>query len=229
MRLQQRSLDIGGLHSIVIAPDQPNGILVVILHGYSMTAGDLAPFASSLSVAATYLFPDGFLAAQPSGRAWFPMDIAARRAAQGAPRDLAERTPEGLAYARERLSAYLQACLRHFAPRRVVLGGFSQGGMLCCDLLLNSEVNVHGLLLWSASRLNYREWLQRAGRLQGLPVLLSHGEHDPELAFTAGLALRDFLADAGATVTWVPFAGGHEIPLVVWRSVRSFLRVVTQQ
>ncbi len=222
-------MDMGGLRSIVIAPEPPNDTLVVILHGYSMTAGDLAPFANSLFVGATYLFPEGFLPAQPAGRAWFPMDIAARRAAQGAPRDLAERAPEGLTYARERLSAYLQACLRHFAPRRVILGGFSQGGMLCCDLLLNSEVTVHGLLLWSASRLNYGEWLQRASRLRGLPVLISHGEHDPELAFTAGLALRDFLLDAGATVTWVPFTGGHEIPLVVWRSVRSFLRLLTQQ
>jgi phospholipase/carboxylesterase len=222
-------MNIGGLQSTVIAPDQPNEMLVVILHGYSMTAADLAPFASSLSVTATYLFPEGFLCAQPAGRAWFPMDIAARRAARGAPRDLAERAPEGLAYARERLLAYLQACLSHFAPRRVILGGFSQGGMLCCDLLLNSEVNVHGLLLWSASRLNYREWRKGASRLRGMPVLISHGEHDPELAFTAGLALRDFLEDAGATVTWVPFAGGHEIPLVVWRSVRSFLRVIAQK
>jgi phospholipase/carboxylesterase len=222
-------MDIGGLHSTVIAPDERAEILIVILHGYSMTAADLAPFATSLSVTATYLFPEGFLAAEPVGRAWFPMDIAARRAAKGAPRDLAERAPEGLAYARERLLAHVQACQSHFAPRCLVLGGFSQGGMLCCDLLLNSEVNVDGLLLWSASRLNHREWLKRAARLRGLPVLISHGEQDPELAFTAGLALRDFLVDAGASVTWVPFAGGHEIPLVVWRSVRSFLRVVAQK
>jgi phospholipase/carboxylesterase len=54
-------------------------------------------------------------------------------------------------------------------------------------------------------------------------VLVSHGELDDDLAFSAGERLRDFVAAAGAVVTWVPFAQGHEIPLVVWRRVRKLL------
>ena len=42
-------------------------------------------------------------------------------------------------------------------------------------------------------------------------------------AFAAGEALRDFHRNSGARVTWQPFDGGHEIPLVVWRTLRRFL------
>jgi len=55
-----------------------------------------------------------------------------------------------------------------------------------------------------------------------LPVLVSHGTHDPDLAFSAGEALRDFFRSSGARVTWQPFEGGHEIPLIVWRALRRF-------
>ncbi|MGE5183235.1 MAG: hypothetical protein ACM31C_14295 [Acidobacteriota bacterium] len=33
-------------------------------------------------------------------------------------------------------------------------------------------------------------------------------------------------AAGGAHVTWLPFDGGHELPLVVWRGLRKFLRAV---
>ena len=67
------------------------------------------------------------------------------------------------------------------------------------------------------------EWQPLVERLRGLPVLVSHGRADPDLAFSAGEALRDLLAGGGADVTWVPFEQGHEIPLVVWRGLRKFL------
>ena len=54
-------------------------------------------------------------------------------------------------------------------------------------------------------------------------MLVSHGTHDTDLAFAAGEALRDFHRNSQARVTWQPFDGGHEIPLVVWRALRRFL------
>ena len=47
----------------------------------------------------------------------------------------------------------------------------------------------------------------------------------PALRFhPAGERLRDHLQASGATVTWVSFEGGHEIPLVVWRALKRFLQ-----
>jgi phospholipase/carboxylesterase len=64
-------------------------------------------------------------------------------------------------------------------------------------------------------------------RLRGLPVLVSHGRADADLAFAAGERLRDLLAGGGADVTWVPFEQGHEIPLEVWRALRKFMTTLS--
>jgi phospholipase/carboxylesterase len=59
--------------------------------------------------------------------------------------------------------------------------------------------------------------------LRDFPVFISHGNTDSDLAFSAGERLRDFVLESSARLTWVPFEGGHEIPLVVWRGLRKFL------
>jgi phospholipase/carboxylesterase len=226
--MHQQILEIDGLRTTVVGATKTCGTMVVLLHGFAMTAADLAPFAHSLRLPALFVFPEGPLPGGPSGRAWFPMDIEARRAAQQhGPRDLVDSSPSGLSEARERLGAFLRVTTVRFQPERIVLGGFSQGAMLACDLLLHEALVVNALLLMSASRLAVKDWQSRRERLQSLPVLVSHGERDTDLAFSAGVGLRDFVVAAGATVTWVPFDGGHEIPLVVWRAIRKFLRPFT--
>ena len=64
----------------------------------------------------------------------------------------------------------------------------------------------------------------RAAQLAGLRVLVAHGRDDRELSFAAGELLRDFAIAGGADVLWLPYDGGHELPLVVWRALKKLLR-----
>ena len=200
---------IAGLRTIVVEPAAPPLLDVVMLHGYAMMPEDLAPFASSLGLPARFLFPEAPVEAIPAGRAWWDMDQEkkARQMAIG---------PRRRALLLEFLGATRQG-------RPVALVGFSQGGMLACDTLLRERPDVAALALLSSSRISADEWAPLASRLAGLPVLVSHGQRDPDLAFAAGEALRDLLQRGGARVTWVPFDQAHEIPLVVWRALRKFL------
>ena len=217
--------EFAGLRTIVVEPGGPPRCDVVVLHGYAMTPEDLAPFAASLGLPARFLFPEAPLPAIPAGRAWWDMDQdkRARQMAAG-PRDLAEEHFAGAAAARALLRDFLAATNQQ---RPVVLVGFSQGGMLACDLVLRDRPDVAALALLSSSRIAADEWQPLAAGLKGFPVLVSHGQHDPDLAFRAGEALRDLLREGGADVTWVPFDQGHEIPLVVWRALRKFLLAVS--
>jgi phospholipase/carboxylesterase len=203
-------------------------LAVVLLHGYGMRGSDLAPFAHSLGVPAVFYVPDAPLQAVPSGRAWWVMDQEKRRVAlQVGPRDLATEVPAGAPAARALLGDLVARVRREHPALPVALIGFSQGGMLACDALLHDTVRVDALALLSSSRIDITEWSRRTDRLRGLPVLVSHGEADDDLAFTTGLALRDFCVEAGARVTWIPFPDGHAIPLVVWRGIRRFLAGLT--
>lgn len=224
----ERTIDIAGLSTTAVgATDAP--LTLVLLHGYAMRPADLSPFAHSLGVPALFLLPQGPLTSPMGGHAWWSVDLEAREAAiSRGPRDLTNDYPAGLDAARDGLRAFLDEIATRFQPRRVALGGFSQGGMLSLDWVLRGSRSVDSLVLLSASRLAARDWEPHRGRLRDLPVFVSHGEADQDLSFAAGERLRDFVLESGARVTWVPFASGHEIPLVVWRGLRKFLSALLE-
>jgi phospholipase/carboxylesterase len=224
----ERTLDIAGLQTTAIgAPDAR--LTLVLLHGYAMRPSDLSPFAHSLGVPAHFLLPRGPVISPLGGHAWWAVDLESREAALNmGPRDLAQDHPSGLPAAHEQLERFLTAVTAQFPSQLVVLGGFSQGGMLALDYVLRSERHIDGLLLLSASRLAINEWEPRRSRLRNLPTLVSHGTRDPDLAFAAGERLHDFVLESGARTSWVPFEGGHEIPLVVWRGLRKFLAALLE-
>lgn len=204
---------------------------VVMLHGFAMRADELCPFARSLGVPARFLFPEGPVVLPPgvegraeSTHAYWTVDGAARSAALAlGPRDLSSEHPDGLPAAREGLGRFLSEAAPLFGPGPPILGGFSQGAMLSLDFALHASVPVAALLQLSGAPLGIDAWRPLFPRLSGLPVFASHGRTDPDLSFAAAERLKDELAAAGAEVTWVPFEGGHEIPLVVWRALRKFL------
>jgi len=224
----ERILDIEGLRTTAVGnPDAP--LTLVLLHGYAMQPADLAPFAHSIGIPAYFLLPQGPVSSPNGGHAWWEVDLEARESALSiGPRDLASDHPRGLGAARQQFGQFLAAVTAEVEPgrtasRTIIIGGFSQGGMLALDWLLRGNQRVDGLALLSTSRVALSEWEPRRERLRNLPVFLSHGATDRDLAFAAGERLRDFLLESAAQLTWTPFEGGHEIPLVVWRGLRKFL------
>ena len=223
----ERILDIAGLRTTAVGnPDAP--LTLVLLHGYAMQPADLAPFAHSIGIPAYFLLPQGPVLTPNGGRAWWEVDLEARESALSiGPRDLASDHPRGLGAARQQFGQFLTAVTAEVKPGHTasttIIGGFSQGGMLALDWVLRGNQRVDGLALLSTSRLALSAWEPRRERLRNLPVFLSHGATDRDLAFTAGERLRDFLLESAAQLTWTPFEGGHEIPLVVWRGLRKFL------
>lgn len=222
--MRETEITLAGLETRIVEPDERTDASIVLLHGYAMDSSDLAPFARSLNLPARFFFPRGPHEMTPKGRAWWPIDVDAReRALSRGARDLASECPAGLPAARARIESLVADIRERFSPARLIVGGFSQGGMLSCDHVLHSASTIDGLVLLSASRLNFAEWRKRSERLRDLPVFVSHGERDDDLSFAAGERLRDFLVESGSRTHWARFDGGHEIPLPVWRSLRKFL------
>ena len=217
-------IDIGGLSTTIVRAGRDGAATIALLHGFSMSPADLTPFAHSLGVASNFAVPCAPLAVSSGGYSWWNVDIEmrARFPVDGA-RDLAPSKPPGRAIARRNLVNWIHALPADLRSGPLILGGFSQGGMLAADTVLMEEISVAGLILMSSSRIAIDEWLPRMSRAKNLPVFVSHGESDPELAFAAGFQLASDFRDAGAVVTFVAFSGGHEIPLQVWRALRNFL------
>ena len=196
-----------------------------MLHGLGMDPAVLRPFLRSLALPAWSLVPEGPVDTGGGTRAWWAVDPAKRQARLAAgPSDLFDRHPAGRPQAHAALDDAL-ASLRQAAPGLpLIVAGFSQGGMLAVDHALRGRGRPpSALALFSSSCIALDEWAPHWQRLAGVPVLLAHGRGDDDLGFGAGERLRDQLLAAGARVRWLPFDGGHELPLVVWRALRRFV------
>lgn len=209
-----------------------DGPLVVLLHGFGAPGDDLVPLSRYLGAPAgtRFVFPAAPLEMPGlfgDSRAWWMLDLEEldRALSSGEPRDLSGGEPEGMGAARDQLIAMLddaQAALGA-GPARTVLGGFSQGSMLSCDVVLRTDRAFAGLILLSSTLVCEAIWAPRMAARAGLPVFQSHGTDDALLPFGAAVRLRDQLRAAGLDVEWHEFAGGHEIPPRVLAGVGAFL------
>jgi phospholipase/carboxylesterase len=221
--MDERHTRLANLQTWLIGGSSVARLRVVFLHGYDMRPSDLTPFAHSLAIpGVAYAFPQAPTPVSATGYAWWPS--APGSAGQpGIPRDLWQEYPAGRERARTLIRGLLDS-LRSQSDVPLILTGFSQGGMLACDSVLMDNVRIAALAMMSASCIASEEWQVNRERLGGIPAFVSHGRRDPDLSFDAGLRLASFLACGGAKINWVPFEGGHEIPLFVWRQFKRFVQ-----
>jgi phospholipase/carboxylesterase len=214
------------------------GPLIILLHGFGAPGDDLVSLADDLIVPAgmRFVFPEGPLSLSfgPSAaRAWWLIDMAriAADQAAGRVRDHSQDIPKGLAPARETILAFLKEVEHSFGadPRKTILGGFSQGAMLSCDVMLHSDRPYAGLVQLSGNVVAQPLWGPLMPKRKGLPVFQSHGMQDELLPYVGAERLRDILIHAGLLVEWQSFRGGHEIPRSVLQRLGPFItKVVTR-
>jgi phospholipase/carboxylesterase len=231
-----REEQIGGLRARITGGTDGKGggrgPLVILLHGFGAPGDDLVPLADALNVPAgtRFVFPEGPLSLSfgpGDARAWWLIDMAriAQDRAAGRVRDLSQDIPKGLAPVRETMLAFLKEIEQKFSadPRRTILGGFSQGAMLSCDLILHTDRPYAGLVQLSGNILAQPVWGPLLPKRKGLPVFQSHGVQDEILPYVGAERLRDTLVHAGLSVEWHNFRGGHEIPRMVLQRLGLFI------
>ena len=231
-------LELAGLttHIVDRVHSGPGGpaeatVTCVLLHGFGAPGTDLVSLAEAIDAPARFVFPEAPLelgGMYGAARAWWLLDLARleEELRRGAPRDRRDEIPEGLPAARAQVTQLLdQLQARYSIPDdKLVIGGFSQGAMVALDVALHRDRRVAGLIEMSGTLLAEAAWAPLMPKLAGMPVLMSHGRTDAMLPYAIAELLRDRLATAGALVEWLPFLGGHEIPMTVVAAAGRFLR-----
>lgn len=212
-----------------------HGPVVILLHGFGAPGDDLVSLGDAIGAPAgtRFVFPEGPLSLNlgfGDSRAWWMIDWnrVNQDIAAGRFRDLSREVPKGLPAARQWVLSLLKALGRRLAadPKKTVLGGFSQGAMLACDVMLRADNPFAGLVVLSGTLLAQEEWAPLMPKRRGLPVFQSHGAQDDILPYLMAERLRDELTQAGLRVDWQSFPGGHEIPGSIVRNLGVFLRRV---
>ena len=210
-----------------------DGPAILLCHGYGAPGDDLCSLARVVPVGSDvrWFFPEAPLGVDfgygMQGRAWWPIDMMRLQETimRGQLHLLRESTPDGLTEARAALEACIDGIERDFgvARERLIIGGFSQGGMLTTEVALHAARPFAGLAVLSGTLLSEDRW-REAARASGssLHAVMSHGRADPLLPMDNAVALKDLLEEAGASVTWVPHGGQHEIPMIVLQRLGTF-------
>ncbi len=212
------------LYTAHVPPGDGPHPLILMLHGWGANAHDLLGLAPILhGGGALVLSPQGPVAFEITkgllGFGWWP--ITASR----------EFDPRAFDAARQLLREFLdEACKRYPVDRRkIVVIGFSQGGVMAYDLVLSDPARFAGLIALSS-------WLPdpidaaipRQDEHNNFPVLVIHGTRDPMIPVERAQESRRRLLARGLNVQYREFEMQHEVnpdalrELVVWLEEKVF-------
>jgi phospholipase/carboxylesterase len=228
-RLEARRKRLGQLEVLHIEASK-DGPTVIMFHGFGADNEDLASLAGAVQApkGTNWVFPNGHLTVpigpHQEGRAWFPISIADlnKTAETGDALDWSATVPPGLKRARENALEMIDKL--GVAPEKIVLAGFSQGGMLATEVALRMDKAPAGLAILSGTLINAPDWEARAKARPGFHFFQSHGMRDPVLSYAMAERLEKLLRGAGWQGKLQGFNGGHEIPSEVTIQLGAYLR-----
>jgi phospholipase/carboxylesterase len=199
--------------------------LVIVLHGRGADANDLADLAPhidnplharSARGGYRFIFPNAPRAFEPAPRmsygfTWF---------------DDWPPEPRSLSESRAVLLRFIDEVTARYPPPdgKIVLAGFSQGGLMSIDIGFRTTQPLAGIVVMSGA-INERDMPDlRARREQ--PMVIIHGLHDDVIPILAARRTRRILEDHGLEPEYHEFAMGHQVNEESIEVVGKFLRKV---
>ncbi len=197
------------LECVRLDPQQPPAGTVIWLHGLGADGHDFEPIVPmlELGVALRFIFPHApkrpvTINGGMEMRAWYDID----------PRSPLSGTDDIRAAAAE-VEALVDAEEEDGIPRsKVVLAGFSQGGVVALHLGLRSDASFAGIMALST----YVHDHERVGEEVSFasvdtPIFMAHGQSDPMIPITRAVTSRQALTDLGYRVEWREYGMGHQV------------------
>jgi phospholipase/carboxylesterase len=206
---------IDGVRCLCVGSVTPE-LVVVIYHGYGAHGVEFAQLAALLCERVLPRRLQIVLPQCPKGRSWFDLDVTkylyAQMVGDAAKARVVRATPKGVPEMRRQQQRFLAAVCRwaHIRFSQLCLAGFSQGAMVAVDVALDAPETCAGVVALSGFVMCVEDWARKCQRHQGLRVLQLHGLEDRTIPYYTAPWLRDLLATNGASVTFLPHAGGHE-------------------
>lgn len=187
---------------------------VVWLHGLGDLGAGLAPLVEALALPADlpirHLLPDAperpiTINMGYRMRGWY--DIKSFE--DPADRAVASHVHESST----RIAALLDRLVAEgFAPERIVLAGFSQGGVIAAETALRYPVPLAGLLCMSTYLAAPDTLLgEMSEAARDLPICYMHGIYDDVVSLSMGWDAKNRLEAAGLSPEWHEYPMRHEI------------------
>ena len=193
--------------------------MVVLLHGFGSHMGDLARLSTALDRKGyLYAFPNAPIGVNlgfgMQGQAWASWPESAGD----------DETEETVA----KLSDFFKEVIDQYGvePGEVVLGGFSQGGMMTYRIGLPEPHLFAGLVALSSKVPDPDKLVERLPASREQPIFIAHGSLDSMIPLEEGKQARQFLEAQGYAPEYREYEMGHEITQDVLADLVAWLRAV---
>ncbi len=214
------------LSFVDVAAPGPAVAAVIWLHGLGDSGHGFAPIVPELRLPAghgiRFLFPhaperpvtinNGFVM-----RAWYDIKTM----------DLQSRADEtGVRQSAAQVQALIDKVIAGgIAPEKIMLAGFSQGGVIALHLLPRLPYKIAGVMALSTYMCVPDQLKAEMNELnKRTPVLVAHGTMDDVVPLMAGKAAFDSLKYAGFNVSWRDYRMAHSVCAQQVADLSQFIR-----
>ncbi len=193
-------------------PEDASLPLVFILHGRGADANDLVDIAPLIDNNYRFIFPNAPEPFEPApgftfGYTWFDGWHAERGS---------------FIRSREQLLRFVDEAVGRFPtpPGKVVLSGFSQGGMMSLDVGFRTKQRLAGIAVMRGALYEH----ELPPFTPYIPVLMVHGTEDDMIPVLAARRARRVLEEHGVKIEYHEFPMGHYVTPESMAAVGDFLR-----
>ena len=198
--------------------------LLVLMHGVGSNEQDLFGLARMmppqfhvLSLRAPYVL-------SPDSYAWFEFQVlpgGERRIDEEQERESRFLVSEMVASAAQQLGV---------SADRVIVGGFSQGGIMALSLLLTKPESVRAAMVWHSRLLSQVvQHIAPPEAFEGKALWVSHGSADNVIPPSAAQATRELARTLPLTLSGTDFPGAHEIRPAELQATLAWLQSLSAQ
>lgn len=196
--LAQADKSLGGLSLRYLAalPTErsANPPMIILLHGYGSNEEDLFGLRTRLPENYIVISARAPLKADVGGYQWFNREIVNGKYT-GRKQDLENSRKALIKFIGEAVAKY------HADPKRVILGGFSQGAMMCYEVGLTAPGKVKGIGVLSGKiPESLLPRIDKSAAAKKLSIFIAHGTADSRLPYADSKSAYDTLTHLGFRV-----------------------------
>ena len=201
------------LECVVINTGEESGVepdgTIIWMHGLGADAHDFEPIVPMLNLATPkrFVFPNApvrpvTINGGMEMRAWYDIDLSNPTVGTADIRESAED-----------VRALITREMEQGVPEeRIVLAGFSQGGVIALELGLAYPARLAGVMALSTYVHDHEHLAERIGFANvDVPIFMAHGLHDPMIPITRAITAREALMGLSYRVEWHEYAMGHQV------------------
>lgn len=216
------------LEHIELETGTPATATVIWLHGLGADGHDFEPIVPALnlpeSLSIRFVFPHApirpvTINGGAEMRAWY--DFVPHSESSGT---------DDIAVSGKEIEAFIdREIARGIAPEKIVLAGFSQGGVIALHTGLRLPVRLAGIIALSTYLHDVSATeRERSDANLAIPVLMIHGTHDPMIPVMRAATARENLIRLGYDVRWLDYPMGHQVCLEEVEQIAHFLQEVLE-